>query len=125
VESLQERRQRHLAIFLQRRKKEKGMSIRQLARAANVNNSTVERFLKNGCADMVYKDAVRLLLLLDVSPTMAADKLGMVGILPQNKEEAVLVEAAWKLAQLSRDEQEAIIHIIDQRYDMLERKEVS
>lgn len=124
MSSLHSIKKYRLVAYVQERKTATKYSIRQLAREAGVNNSTVERFLRNGCSDMIFKDAVPLLLLLGISPTQAADMLGMLGPLPQNKEEALIVDTAWKLSMLEETDKQAIIRLINQCFET-GREEVS
>lgn len=115
-----------LVAYVTERKQAEKISVRQLTKMSGVSKSSVERFLKHGCSDMAFKDAVQLLYLLGISPTQAADMLGIIGPLPQNKEEAVIVETAWKLSQLSETGRHAIIKMVNQRFEMeREREEVS
>lgn len=95
-----------------------------LARQANVSRSSIDRFIVD-TSEMSFKIACEILAAWHISPTQAADCLGLVEPLPESESEKEIIEAAWMLSLLPECDQQAIIRIIKQRFEMITRKEVS
>lgn len=112
-------------LFLRKRQKESGLSYRDIARILGWNPSTVQVAFKEGVLSLSTLKTFELLRLLQVSPTEAAERMKLYGILPPNPKEAKVLEAAWMLYTMPDKDSEILFRQIESWYYQLERNETA